>query len=116
MKARLENINKLKETKTGREKLVSAMLQGVGERTSSGTGHEEEKETDKKEAKEESEPVQMEVRDIAEMDRRLGELERAIGSASTAADEVLNPSNHSQAQLMCPFFSPHPFHHLYSLC
>lgn len=87
VKARLENINKLKETRTGREKLVSAVIQGVGERTSTGTQQEGDAALEK-EVKEEHSSMQMEVKDIAEMDRRLGELERAVGSTTTAADEV----------------------------
>ena len=88
VKARLEKINKLKDAKTGREKLVSAVLQGVGERSGSGTAQEEDTEVAEKEVKGEAKTTRMEVRDIAEMDRRLGELERAVGSTSTTADEV----------------------------
>ena len=87
VKARLEKINKLKETRTGREKLVSAVIQGVGERTSTGTPQEEHP-APEKEVKDEGGSIKMEVKDIAEMDRRLGELERAVGSTTTAADEV----------------------------
>lgn len=94
VKARLEKIGKLKEGRTGREKLVSAVLQGAGEQVStagkSDIGYErEEKEDVAKDDKEkESVPLKLEARDIADMDRRLGELERAVGSSSTSVDEV----------------------------
>lgn len=91
VKVRLEKIGKLREAKTGREKLVSAVLHGVGERSTSAeavTGKGEEKEIAETEKKEEGAPMKMEVRDIAEMDRRLGELERAVGASSTTVDEV----------------------------
>lgn len=94
VKARLERIGKLKDGKAGREKLVNAVLQGVGERSGSApeqTNDSSKDKAEKDEKDEEGSKPPLEVRDIAEIDRRLGELERAVGSASTAADEVRPP-------------------------
>lgn len=86
VKARLEKIGKLKDGKTGREKLVSAVLQGVGERATSK--EDASVQESPKDEEKESTPLKLEVRDIAEMDRRLGELERAVGASSTTVDET----------------------------
>ncbi|GJE96752.1 dynamitin-domain-containing protein [Phanerochaete sordida] len=90
VKARLEKIGKLKDGRNGREKLVSAVLQGVGERATSREAVTEQDEEPPKdeEKKEEGVPLKLEVRDIAEMDRRLGELERAVGASSATVDET----------------------------
>lgn len=104
VKARLEKIGKLKEVRTGREKLVNAVLQGVGERGGSTTLDEEKPENETEKTTKEDAAVRMEVRDIAEMDRRLGELERAVGSVSTSADEV------------CPFSLPSQYLNLIKPC
>jgi nuclear migration protein JNM1 len=92
VKARLEKIGKIKEGKTEREKLLNAVLQGTGERVGVVNAHSESRPVEgglkDEKAKEEGISVKMEVRDIAEMDRRLGEIERAVGSSSTYVDEV----------------------------
>ena len=89
VKRRIEKISKARE---GRSKLVSAML---GE--SDGEDTEEVKPAEKvesnKETSNKAEPLPTkskapEVRDIAEMDKRVGELEKLVGSSSTSLDEV----------------------------
>ena len=76
VKARLEKIGKLKDGRNGREKLVSAVLQGVGERaTSKEAAAEKDEESPKdEEKKEEGAPLKLEVRDIAEVGRLGGTL------------------------------------------
>lgn len=86
MKGRLDKISKLKE---GRGKLVSTVM-GEGE---VAKGEEEEKAEDKQEEKADEEKGKQEeakgeTRDMAQMDHRLGELEKIIGSSSTTLDEV----------------------------
>ena len=92
VKRRIEKISKARE---GRGKLVSAML---GE--SDGEDAEETKPVEKvestKETSNKAEPLPTkskapEVRDIAEMDKRVGELEKLVGSSSTSLDEVRTP-------------------------
>lgn len=97
VKLRIEKIGKMKDGKVEREKLVSAVLQGTGEKVTNGHADEHENEREgslaDERVKEEGVPVKMEVRDVAEMDRRLGEIERAVGSSSTSIDEVCVTSN-----------------------
>ncbi len=92
VKRRIEKISKARE---GRSKLVSAVL---GESDAeeapavkSKSEHERQAETTKKPSPSPAAPPKSktpEVRDIAEMDRRVGELEKLVGSSSTALDEV----------------------------
>ncbi len=102
VKRRIEKISKARE---GRGRLVSVVL---GESDAEGedkdvvivaepkpkkkegeTGDANEGEKEKKsEHAHPAEPKTPEVRDIAEMDRRVGELEKLVGSSSTALDEV----------------------------
>ena len=88
VKSRLEKIGKMKGTvhKTGREKLVDAMVQDEAERErkvikkameKAAVGDNEEEKKSK-----------FEVKDVAEMDRRLGELEKAVGASSAVVDDV----------------------------
>ncbi len=79
MKGRLDKISKVKE---GRGKLVSAILEDGDE-----DPKEERKAVEEKAGDEESQGHK-EVKDIADMDRRVGELEKLIGSSSAALDEV----------------------------
>ncbi|CCM00690.1 uncharacterized protein FIBRA_02729 [Fibroporia radiculosa] len=90
VKRRLEKISKVKE---GRGKLVSVVL---GEDTSVMDGTNDQEERAEAVAKAvagnslESATVGKppDVKDIAEMDRRVGELEKVVGSSSTALDEL----------------------------
>lgn len=82
VRGRLEKISKGKE---GRGRLVSAVM-GDGDATSiDKNGASEEAEADKAEA------VNInatDARSVIEMDRRVGELEKLVGSSNTALDEV----------------------------
>ena len=92
VKRRIEKISKARE---GRSKLVSVVL---GESDTEDAPVESKmKQSEKQlEPAKKSEassattakPKNPEVRDIAEMDRRVGELEKLVGSSSTALDEV----------------------------
>lgn len=87
-KRRLDKISKAKE---GRGKLVNALLGEV-----EPAEDEEEATEQKQESVDESEekdvvttaPSKGEVKDITEMDRRVGELEKIIGSSSATLDEL----------------------------
>ncbi len=83
-KARLDKISKFKD---GRGKLVNVVM------------HESDAEKENRAEKEDDNDASTEgrgdevkgrgdVRDIAEMDKRVGELEKIIGSSNTALDEV----------------------------
>ena len=81
IKSRLEMIGKTRG-KEGRERLVEAIQSGVSRdsglshsRGASLGGRKDEKERERE-------------KEIAELDRRLGELERLVGSSSAALDEV----------------------------
>lgn len=84
VRARLEKINKGKE---GRGRLVNVVL---------GNGEVIEKEEINKAAKKDGEEGKKvsdkgdapDVRSVVEMDRRVGELEKLVGSSTTALDEV----------------------------
>jgi len=85
VRGRLEKISKGKE---GRGRLVSVVM---------GNGETEVKEDEKSKldgAQKENERKKSEkkdvpdVRSVVEMDRRVGELEKLVGSSSTALDEV----------------------------
>ncbi|KAK7692807.1 hypothetical protein QCA50_004441 [Cerrena zonata] len=87
VKGRLEKISKVKE---GRGKLVSAVLGEVDvtqppkiDVTSENGAVKQQQQEKEKDTK-----PHTEVRDIAEMDKRVGELEKVIGSSSTALDEL----------------------------
>ncbi|TCD61972.1 hypothetical protein EIP91_007658 [Steccherinum ochraceum] len=89
VKGRLDKISKLKE---GRGKLVSTVLgEEGGAGADSGEKSEEvkaEQGDQKAEAARKDEESKSETRDIAQMDQRLGELEKIIGSSSTTLDEM----------------------------
>lgn len=88
VKGRLQKINKTKE---GRGKLVSVVLGEDGQETAASQkeGKEPAKQDgDAKEGVQQSKPS--EIKDISEMDRRVGELEKIVGSSNTALDEVSN--------------------------
>ena len=92
VKGRLEKISKVKE---GRGKLVSVVLgeQDVikAPKADIATDGEAKKEqSSEKELKEKDGKAQTDVKDIAEMDKRVGELEKIIGSSGAALDEVHN--------------------------
>lgn len=108
VKGRLEKISKLKE---GRGKLVSMVLGEDGEQQVEGWVKPEEKDEEK------AQPPQTEdkseTRDMAQMDKRLGELEKLIGSSSTTLDEVrMNNPLTSTQMLINPCYSCLPYHHL----
>lgn len=77
-------LDKIRKEKEGRGRLVNVVL-GNGEVI--GGQSEDEKEDHKKvhDTKHGKEP---EVRNIVEMDRRVGELEKLVGSSTAALDEV----------------------------
>ena len=82
-KSRLGKISKMKE---GRGKFVNVVLQsGEASKQESVVGQEDNKETPPAMDDAEEAPV---VRDVSEMDKRIGELEKIIGSSNTALDEV----------------------------
>ena len=88
VKGRLDKISKLKE---GRGKLVSTVLGETEVMKDEAKEEQEDKKAEKVEEKTEdskSEEPKSETRDMAQMDRRLGELEKVIGSSSTTLDEV----------------------------
>lgn len=80
-KSRLGKITKLKE---GRGKLVSAVMQDEEPVPENTEEKVEPKVT-------EEVKTSGDVKDIAEMDKRVGELEKIIGSSNTVLDEVINP-------------------------
>ncbi|CAL1707954.1 unnamed protein product [Somion occarium] len=83
VKGRLEKISKVKE---GRGKLVSVVL---GEADTLNFEQTEAKDSSREKSPEEKDvKPHTEVRDIAEMDKRVGELEKLIGSSGTALDEL----------------------------
>ncbi|KAI0829930.1 hypothetical protein BC628DRAFT_1314754 [Trametes gibbosa] len=92
VKRRIEKISKARE---GRGKLVSAVLgeSDTEETLEVGVAIAPRPETEKDSAKATSVSTAgkaraPEVRDIAEMDRRVGELEKLVGSSSTTLDEL----------------------------
>lgn len=91
VKSRLEKIGKIKGAvnKTGREKLVDAVVQDDAERERKAV----KKAMDKAAAggNEEEKKSNFEMKDVAEMDRRLGELEKAVGASSAIVDDVSSP-------------------------
>ncbi|KAH8107805.1 hypothetical protein BXZ70DRAFT_12845 [Cristinia sonorae] len=83
VKGRLDKISKLKE---GRGKLVSTVLGEDGGGPAKSEAPKEKVEEKPQVAKLEEE--KSEARDLAQMDHRLGELEKIIGSSSTNLDEL----------------------------
>ena len=82
-KSRLDKIAKLKE---GRGKIVNVVLQsGEAPKQESVAEAEQDKGDAPVEEDAEKPPA---VRDVSEMDKRIGELEKIIGSSNTALDEV----------------------------
>lgn len=85
VRGRLEKISKGKE---GRGRLVNVVV---------GNGEVEEKQHGKKAEKERADTEKTvkkgdapDVRSVVEMDRRVGELEKLVGSSTTAPDEVIS--------------------------
>ncbi|KAH9945644.1 hypothetical protein B0H21DRAFT_744028 [Amylocystis lapponica] len=90
VKGRLDKISKVKE---GRGKLVSVVLGEEGGQYGSGEdGKDKEKigrgKFEGKNGAADDKTKTPDVKDIAEMDRRVGELEKVVGSSSTALDEL----------------------------
>lgn len=90
VKGRLQKISKAKE---GRGKLVSVVL--GEERHETGSALEKEVKDIAKDKNDEPEkespskqPKPSDVKDVADMDRRVGDLEKIVGSSNTALDEV----------------------------
>ncbi|KAG6878545.1 hypothetical protein C0993_004444 [Termitomyces sp. T159_Od127] len=89
-------LNKIRKGKEGRARLVGAVL-GDDHR-----GREEEQAASPgKDAAATSDEGKRETRTIAEMDRRVGELERLVGSSSASLDEV-RPPDAAAATLTIP--------------
>lgn len=82
VRGRLEKISKGKE---GRGRLVNAVMGDGDVRPNDKDGASEGAETDKAEAGNANAP---DARSVIEMDRRVGELEKLVGSSNTALDEV----------------------------
>lgn len=90
VKGRLEKISK---TQDGRTKLVSVILgeESKSDKTDKGSSLQKPS-VDKipaTEVESKDKPT-LDVKDIAEMDKRVGELEKIIGSSSAPLDEVSN--------------------------
>jgi len=81
VRSRLEMIGKTRG-REGRERLVEAIQSGVSR--DGGLGHSRGASLGGKKDEREKEKE----KEIAELDRRLGELERLVGSSSAALDEV----------------------------
>lgn len=79
VRARLDKMRKGRE---GREKLVNVVLESDPE--SSGDEEKGERITDT----EKQDNKKSDIRGISEIDRRVGELEKLVGSSSAALDEV----------------------------
>lgn len=100
-KSRLEKIGKERES---RGRLVNAVMQEEPPRTTVNEKEDKERivksseddeagardndKTAAKSAQDMSATATMSVRDIAEMDKRVGELEKIVGTSTTAIDEV----------------------------
>ena len=84
VKSRLEKIGKVKE---GRGKLVSVVL-GEGAKPETPAAEAQAKEKEAKGTAKDEKAKTPEVKDIADMDKRVGNLEKIVGSSSTALDEV----------------------------
>jgi len=91
VKGRLDKISKLKE---GRGKLVSAVLGEEGRKEVDGLDDPSKADRSKVESEDgvivdvDEKVKTPDVKDIAEMDRRVGELEKIVGSTTTALDEL----------------------------
>ena len=110
-------IEKIKKEREGRGKLVSVVL---GDTTDAEDDDvvkvtaedKEEGKADSEEAKKmvaaPQKPKEPQARDIAEMDRRVGELEKLVGSSNAALDEVRPCSScfslRRSSPLSCPRF------------
>lgn len=90
VRGRLEKISKGKE---GRGRLVNAVM-GHGEMEPREEGKNERNRDQEiaKNADGKQDSGAPDVRSVVEMDRRVGELEKLVGSSSTALDEVRYPS------------------------
>lgn len=94
VKSRLEKISKVKE---GRGKLVSVVLSdevlekdAANQKSKDVKAETKDKSTgpDRLDVTATEKPKMPDIKDIAEMDRRVGELEKIVGSSSTALDEL----------------------------
>ena len=87
VKGRLQKISKAKQ---GRGKLVSVVLgEEIHNQRAVAPGKDSTKDKNVDEAGEKAHPAKLsDVKDIAEMDRRVGELEKIVGSSNTALDEA----------------------------
>lgn len=78
-------LDKIRKGTEGRGRLVGVVL---GEETSKEEEEEEEEGAKKVKDKTDDVPGKPTVRNFVEMDRRVGELEKLVGSSSTSLDEV----------------------------
>jgi nuclear migration protein JNM1 len=88
VKARLGKLSKGKE---GRGKLVSVVIGDVPSSSANGrdlSSVKEKRSDDKAEEKAKDAPRLPDISSIAEMDKRVGQLEALVGSSSAALDEV----------------------------
>lgn len=89
VKSRLEKISKVKE---GKGRLVSVVLGEDGpkmaERANAGKAAPKDKPSAREDTTAGEKARSPDVRDIVEMDRRVGDLEKIVGSSSTALDET----------------------------
>ncbi|TFY69522.1 hypothetical protein EVG20_g3122 [Dentipellis fragilis] len=85
VKSRLEKFSVNKE---GRVRLVNEVLKEESAEGLVAPEPESKKEESKETSTEDKEPVKTTLRDTADMDRRVGELEKLVGSASASLDET----------------------------
>jgi len=112
VKSRLEMIGKTRG-KEGRGRLVEAIQSGVTR--DGGLGHSRGPSIGGKKDEKERERE----KEIAELDRRLGELERLVGSSSAALDEVSGEGSCLMVfhcLWIATSYSPHHYLHRYYQC
>ena len=90
VRGRLDVIRRDKE---GRAKLVNAVLGRVDDSGTESDGEEESEDEETKKPKKKQKEESSDIRNIVEMDRRVGELEKLVGSSTTSLDEVSDNLN-----------------------
>ena len=110
-------LEKIRKDKQGRGKLVGVVLGERGDRGIDESLHDKLKRVgDSTLTKVDDKAGKSEARGIIEMDRRVGELEKLLGSSSVTLDEVLQPCFPSSEPLTLLKHSRFPHcHHPYSL-
>lgn len=106
-------LEKVRMGREGRGRLVGVVL-GDGGREGSDEDEEQTHNIIDK-TKESKTDVVPEVRGVAEMDKRVGELEKIVGSVSATLDEVCNFRCQKQGAVFTQVSSPRRSPHLFSL-